>query len=117
MGNRKELQTGRGYTFYMSRFSKIIKTATRVRRAVSVIVPNWMNGKPEYSMINFDGYRREGYLRNELIYACLTAKADTTASVSLKVYSKKDHEEIEDHPLRTLLSMPNPMMSESEMWK
>ncbi len=89
----------------------------RSRAIIAYGVPTWQEGQPaNYSAQTFETYVVEGYQKNELIYSCLTANADSAASVSLKVYDKKNHEEIEDHPLRRLLGRPSPFLSEFDFW-
>lgn len=59
---------------------------------------------------------RHGWRKNELIFTCVSKKADTTAQVALRVHTKKDQTELEEHPLRRLLARPNPYMTESLFW-
>lgn len=90
--------------------------AVRGSRVVAFMIPAWQDGQPVYPTASFETNVREGYKKNELIYACLTMKANTTASVSLKVFNKKTREEIPVHPLRQLIERPNDMMSEQDFW-
>jgi HK97 family phage portal protein len=85
-------------------------------RIVSLMVPSWQEGQPIYPQVNFENNVRLGYKKNELIFACEQAKANTTASVALKTFSRRTGEEIKDHPLRKLLEKPNRFMGESEFW-
>ena len=93
------------------------RAAAPARTAVvSTMRPTWANGQPQYSAANYEIAVREGYRKNELIYACIEATANTAASVSLRVYSKGDGEALPDHPLRVLITRPNPFMSEFDFW-
>lgn len=56
---------------------------------------------------------KHGWRRNELIFACVSKKANTTAQVRLTVVGKKDQTEIEKHPLRKLIARPNKFMTET----
>ncbi len=86
-------------------------------RVLAYGIPTWQEGTaPTYYEQHFHSYVEQGYKKNELIYACVTANADTAASVACKVYSKRDHKEIEDHPLRRLLERPSPYLSEFDFW-
>ncbi len=100
---------------FMQRLTGSFKAA---RSAVLAFTVNsWDEGRaPNYTERHFENYVNEGYKRNELIYTCLTTNAETAASVSLKVYSKGDHEEIEDSPLQALLDRPHPFLSEYDFW-
>lgn len=92
-------------------------TARRATAALAYIVPSWMEGQAaNWSARKFQSYVDEGLKKNELMYACVTANADTAAQVSLKVYDRKTHEEIKDHPLRKLLERPSPYFAEFDMW-
>lgn len=89
----------------------------RNQKIVSLIMPNWQTGdQPNYSDKNFENYVKQGYRKNELIYSCIEATSDTTASVSLLIYNVNTDEVIRDHPLRKLLRRPNPYMTESDFW-
>lgn len=101
-------------------FLQRLSTAFKAGRQAAVLaygVPTWQDGQvPQYTDRTFGKFVDEGYQKNELIYSCLTANADSAASVSLKVYSKGDHEEIDDHPLRRLMKRPSPFLSEFDFW-
>lgn len=56
---------------------------------------------------------KNGWRRNELIFACVSKKANTASQIRLTVVGKKDETEIENHPLRMLIARPNPMMTET----
>jgi HK97 family phage portal protein len=111
-----------GNSTFMQRFSTGVQSTYKAmtRRASAVLgygVPTWMEGQaPTYSSRKFASYVEEGYKKNELVYACLTANAETAAQVALKVYDRKSHEEIEDHPLRKLLEKPSPHFAEYDFW-
>lgn len=84
-------------------------------KSVATMVETWKDSKPTYSETNFSTLVRFGFRKNELIYACITAKADTAAQVSMDVLSKQG-KALTEHPLRTLLQAPNPFMSEFDFW-
>lgn len=58
---------------------------------------------------------KSGWRRNELIYTCVSKKANTASQVSLMVVNRSGHE-LPNHPLRELLKRPNPSMPESRFW-
>lgn len=86
-------------------------------KALAFAMDSFNYNKPVYPLNNFYNAVKRGYRLNELIYSAITVKANTVASVSLKVYDKKSHEEIEDHPLKELLDHPNDVMTGSDLMR
>lgn len=85
---------------------------SKASAATSTVISYGMAKSPE---TQFEPLVKAGWRRNELIYACVSKKANTTAQVALRIYDKNDVE-IENHPLRRLISRPNPHMTESDFW-
>lgn len=56
----------------------------------------------------------EGYRKNAVVFACVCAYAKALAEAPV-IATDRDRTAIPDHPLRALLSAPNPFMSESEL--
>ena len=79
---------------------------------VAEIIPTWREGKPLEPATNFNQLVKDGWRRNELIFACSSRRSNTTSQVALKVYNKRAGTELPDHSLRVLLSHPNKRMSE-----
>lgn len=104
---------------------RLLPTSRAVRRTdqsvkaanTAVYFPTWLGGQPTYTQYKYEALVREGYLKCELIFSCMNARAKSTSSVKLKVYDSRTHEELRDHPLRKLLARPNPYMSENDFWK
>lgn len=66
----------------------------------------------------YESYARNGYGRNELVYACITEKAQSLPQSSLRVYpAGAGGEPLDDHPLRRLLAQPNPVCTEFEFFE
>lgn len=59
---------------------------------------------------------KNGWRKNELIYACVSKKANTASQTRLMVVRKKSETELPNHPLRTLLQRPNKFMTESNFY-
>ncbi len=59
---------------------------------------------------------KNGWRRNELIFACVSKKANTASQIRLMVVGKKDKTEIENHPLRKLIARPNRFMTEADFF-
>lgn len=85
-------------------------------KAYAEIIPNWEVGRPSYGSHNFGTYVREGYKKNELIFACIERASKTSAQISLRVRSQKDQEPLPDHPLQKLIDRPNRFMSQADFW-
>lgn len=88
----------------------------RGEKQVSALQPLWESTIPQYAMVgDFNVMVKEGYRKNELIYACITAKAKTAQQIALQVADTKD-EEFDEHPLLDLIHHPNDYMNESDFW-
>lgn len=61
------------------------------------------------------GHGRDG---NSAVFACLDAKATAFTEATLKVWQREGDERkwIENHPLQSLLDMPNPAMDGKLLW-
>lgn len=70
---------------------------------------------PDQSFLSF---ANAGFGRNELVYACIMEKATSFPEAPLRVYGPDGlGEPREDHPLRVLMSDPNPDLSEFELFE
>jgi HK97 family phage portal protein len=101
----------------LSRLFDSFKSAGSTRRVMSLVTPAWGYGRrPDYFERNFENYVKEGYRRNALVYACITKTANTAASVSLQMHDKGTDQVLKDHPVRQILTAPNPLMDEFDFW-
>jgi HK97 family phage portal protein len=87
-------------------------------------IPPFGGGKPNldgalYPDSSYETFARNGYGRNELVYACITEKATSLPQSILRVYptGKMGGEPLEDHRLRRLISQPNPVTNEFEFFE
>ena len=64
---------------------------------------------------NFKAYAREGYQQNAIVFRCVNEIANGAASIPFKVY--QGDMELEQHPLVTLLSRPNPTQAGVEYFQ
>lgn len=78
---------------------------------VALWMPSWQEGQPVKTGQSFENAVKYGWKRNELIYACIMKSAKAVASVTLRVENATG-EELPDHPLRKLITRPNPHMAE-----
>lgn len=91
--------------------------AATTQRIVSMAFPTWPASlRPDYYDRTFENFVKEGYKRNEIIYACVNKKAQTAASVALLVHDKATGEPLAETPLQQLLKRPNRDMSEFDFW-
>jgi HK97 family phage portal protein len=80
------------------------------------IIPTWQTTTPSYPISNFLGNVLHGYRKSELIFTCISKKAEMCAAPRLLVYDKKTNKELPDHPLRQLIKRPNPYMTEFDFF-
>lgn len=88
-------------------------TSERKQQSLTFVAPSWQEGQPVRAGQSFVAAVREGWRRNELIYACVQAHARAAASVRLRLIRARTGDEIATHPLVTLLRRPNPHMDEA----
>ncbi|MDG9703804.1 phage portal protein [Streptomyces sp. DH37] len=73
---------------------------------------------PDYPAAGFLPYAEAGFGRNELVYACIMEKATSLPEAPLRVYGPDGlGEPRENHPLRELITNPNPMLTEFELFE
>jgi HK97 family phage portal protein len=98
------------------RFRKWVRRKPQESKKVSALQPTWETMQPQYATEgDFATLVKEGYHKNELIYACITAKAKTAQQISLQVLDQEG-EPFEEHPLLDLIHRPNDYMNESDFW-
>ena len=98
------------------RFRIWVRGKPQESKKVSALQPTWETMQPQYATEgSFATLVTEGYRKNELIYACIMAKAKTAQQISLQVLDSEG-EEIEEHPLLDLIHRPNDQMNESDFW-
>lgn len=82
----------------------------------SVVSP-WV--RASFLTPTFDRLTSEGYQKNAVVTACVSALTFTYAEPPLLVWSKEGEagEALPNHPLRQLLKNPNVLMGEDELWQ
>lgn len=73
-------------------------------------------GKPVSTPANYEGFARQGYSKNLIVYAAISKIATACKGVNWVVYSKRRSSngkltELENHPLLDLLAKPNPLQA------
>lgn len=75
-------------------------------------------GKPQWPRYSPDAFDKQAYQRISLIYRCINLVASSVAEAPVRVYDERDGQDatLPDHPLRQLLTRPNPLMGEAELF-
>jgi HK97 family phage portal protein len=110
-----------GYALGMSAFAGRERRDVQIEsvrasgEGYSLIAPQWQYDKPIWGQSRIGDYRK-AYASTVAVYACVIARAGGVASAPLKVYQEADGDstEVPDHPLRRLMTRPNPELSEAE---
>ena len=84
---------------------------------VTSFVPMWMGNNPTFTSWKYDQLVNEALLKNELIYSCISMKANATTNIGMKVYDKSTGDHLPEHPLQKLLERPNPWMTQNDFWE
>jgi HK97 family phage portal protein len=93
--------------FFMSLFQK---------QSQGRIALSWDKlGQPVNTPANYLAFSKEGYNKNAIVYRCINMIATNAAGIEWEVYKGKT--ELENHPLKTLLSRPNPMQGQSSFFE
>jgi len=85
------------------------KTAVRV-------VPTWQQGRAQSLPVDYKTLAADGYKRNELVYACISKRAQAYTEPRLKV-KVGDKDAGDNHPLVQLLENPYPKISTAHLLK
>ena len=78
------------------------------------LVPSWQVGMEQAAPADPARLAAEGFLGNEVVYACIREIASTAAEVQLIVRDTAGRPQ-PDHPLQRLLERPNPVQSSFEL--
>jgi HK97 family phage portal protein len=89
------------------------------REPVAAAVPTWqMNARPSQAW-NPERLAREGYMLNEIVFACVEELASSAAEPKLVAVVQrggKSEEVVDDHDSLEALRNPNPFMDEFTLW-
>jgi HK97 family phage portal protein len=97
--------------------SRLAEVKAAGGRSIVELLDGVGSSSPDYPGSTFLSHVREGYEKNELVYACIEERVTSMAEAPLRVYDAggRRGDTREDHPLRQLLANPNPLMTEFEM--
>lgn len=89
--------------------------------AVATAIPTWDMGRPQQQPYDYVRGAHDGYLLDELVFACIDFRMDQTAEAPVCGYRRTagGDEKIDEytHPAIALLNRPNPFMGRSRLWK
>jgi HK97 family phage portal protein len=86
-------------------------------KALPFAWPSWRADQPQWHLVDYETYAREGYGENTLIYSAISYKHRALTAAPLRAYtgSFDDREVLPDqHPLASLLARPNEYQSWEE---
>lgn len=76
-------------------------------------------GQAVYSPTTYEGFSREGYAKNVMVYRCIYMIAKAISGIQIELYQKRvaggKEMEIETHPLLDLMRQPNPLESGKDL--
>ena len=76
-----------------------------------------LNTSPQYVPVSYQNFAYNGYMSNSTVFRCMNAIFMAFAEAPLRVYSKKDDEELSVSQLRSLIERPNAYTNEYELWE
>lgn len=91
-----------------------IKATIPSQRGFSASVPVWQAGQAQLPDAKYSTYATEGYMKNELVFACIEELA--TSAAEPRMQARIGDKWVKTHPIVTLLGRPNPFMDDFEFW-
>ena len=91
--------------------------ASQIQTFNTLTFPGWQRAS-DTLLRGFEALTREGYQKNAVVFACLSALAFDFPEPPLLVYGEDsdDAKALPKHPLRKLIARPNAFMGERELW-
>jgi HK97 family phage portal protein len=78
-------------------------------------VATWEDGKPTYPLVNYNKIVTNGFRKNELIYSCISLKADSASSARMMSVDEEGMDN-EEHGAILALRNPNPFYTEFDFY-
>lgn len=86
-------------------------------KAMPMMWPEWINGQPQWRMVDVRSYIEEGFVMNSLIYSAVMWKAKAVTLAPMRAY-EGDNDNPErlkiTHPLAKLISRPNEYQTQQQ---
>src|SRR5437868_5296954 len=80
-------------------------TAPPERKSATPLIALSLTARPSWGARDYAGLAREGVMKNAVVYRCIRMIAEAAASVPFLLYDGA--QELDTHPLLTLLANPN----------
>jgi HK97 family phage portal protein len=99
----------------MNWFNRIFQKQSQAANIVSLTSPKEAISSPR----NFQGFTKEGYKKNVVVFRCINLIADSVSSIPHILYkvNGKKKTEIESHFLLDLINQPNPSQDKESFFK
>src|SRR5260221_10046512 len=97
----------------MGMIARTFRNAAPVSFA-NLAIAQWQSGKAQLPDSNYDTFAREGYSKNEIVFACIEELATSAAEPRMHFRSGKTWSL--DGPVLDLLKRPNPFMDGFQFW-
>jgi HK97 family phage portal protein len=101
-------------------FADSVKALARViperTHAVAATVQTWEDGRQVQPPYSYDRNARQGYMLDEMVYACVEFRATSAGEPPVCAYKPGSDEKLDSHPSLDLLNHPNPFMGRSRFW-
>lgn len=86
-----------------------------VANAAPILIQSFQDGRAALPDSKYETFAREGYAKNELVYACIEELSTSAAEPSMQVRRRGEWRK-EGEPVLDLLNRPNPFMDRFEFW-
>lgn len=106
----------------MGAFADSVRALARVlppspaQHAIAATVQTWDNGREVMPPYSYWRNAREGYMVDEIVYACIEFRATSAGEPPVVAFRPGSDEKLTQHPALTLLNHPNPFMGRSRFW-
>lgn len=100
----------------MGVFDRTVGRFAKAAQPTGAAMSTWQNGVAAMPNMNYEGFAREGYGKNELVYACIEEWATDIAEAQVAAYADgADGPVVVDSDAVRLLNRPNPWMSGDDL--
>ncbi len=103
----------------MSLFSRLLGRLEKKESAAGPVIAFMLSGKQIPTPRDYERLSHEGYRKNSVVFRCVNLISECAAAVPWQLFrgQGEDKELIEEHPILTLLSAPNPMSGGMDFFK
>lgn len=102
----------------MGVIARSVRNIGPLARTAASTIPIGQTGIAQLPGVTYATYAREGYQRNEIVFACIEQLA-MSASEPILIGRRKGKtvpEIVTEHPLVDLMNHPNPFLTSEELW-